>query len=128
MSVNVKKNGLVVKLSGLYAQMVARLSDLSDAQISSPSDGQGLVYDSTTAKWKNKDLEYYLDETETLSTTDPTVYTFTDAKITTSSVIDVYAEIFGIYPSSVIVTTGECVVTFPKQTSAQSMTCRIYIR
>ena len=78
--------------------------------------------------WRKVVIEYYLDQTATLSTTDPTVYTFTDAKITADSVIDVYADIFGVYPSSVVASAGTCTVTFPKQDTAQSMTCRIYIR
>lgn len=73
-------------------------------------------------------LNYHLDQTATLSTTDPTVYTFTDSAITTDSDIDVHASVFGVWPSNVVVTTGQCVVTFPKQETAQSMTCRIYIR
>ena len=164
MSVNVKKNGLVVKLGGLYAQMVARLSDLSDAQISSPSNGQVLTYDNTISKWKNQTLpevvttlsalsdtsisspvsgdglvyngtnwvneklNYYLEETATLSTSTTTTYTFTNSAITTSSVIDVYSSIFGVNPSSVTVSTGTCTVVFPQYTSATSMTCRIYIK
>lgn len=77
---------------------------------------------------KVEDLDYYLEQTATTSTTDPTVYTFTDARITADSVIDVYADIFGVYPSSVVASAGTCTVTFPKQDTAQSMTCRIYIK
>ena len=73
-------------------------------------------------------LDYHLDQTATTSTTDPTTYTFTDARITANSVIDVYADIFGVSPSSVVASAGTCTVTFPKQDSAQSMTCRIYIK
>lgn len=74
------------------------------------------------------DLETHLDQTATTSTTDPTVYTFTDARITANSAIDVYADIFGVSPSSVVASAGTCTVTFPKQDTAQSMTCRIYIK
>lgn len=70
----------------------------------------------------------YFDQTATTSTTDPTTYTFTDARITANSVIDVYTDIFGVYPSSVVASAGTCTVTFPKQDTAQSMTCRIYIK
>ena len=66
--------------------------------------------------------------TQTLSTSADTTYTFTSSLITTSSVIDVYTDIFGINPSNVVVTNGQCVVTFPKQSTAQSMTCRIYVK
>lgn len=82
----------------------------------------------TWSSWKKVAIDVYLDQTATLSTTDPTTYTFTDARITADSVIDVYADIFGVYPSSVVASAGTCTVTFPKQDTAQSMTCRIYIK
>lgn len=72
--------------------------------------------------------DIHLDQTATTSTTTDTVYTFTDARITSSSAIDVYADIFGVAPSNVVTTNGSCTVTFPKQATAQSMTCRIYIK
>lgn len=73
-------------------------------------------------------IDFFLEETETLSTSTTTSYTFVHAKITNSSVIDVYSSIFGVNPSNVVVTTGQCVVTFPIYTSAVSMTCRIYLK
>ena len=72
--------------------------------------------------------EFSLEQTATTSTSANTVYTFTDARITSSSVIDVYADIFGVNPSNIQVANGSCTVTFPKQATAQSMTCRIYIK
>ena len=72
--------------------------------------------------------EFSLEQTATTSTSANTVYTFTDARITSSSTIDVYADIFGVSPSNIQVTNGSCTVTFPKQATAQSMTCRIYIK
>lgn len=128
MSVNIKQNGALVKISGLYNSVVLALSSLTDVNISSPSNGQILKYNNTTSKWENAAQDIYLDQTATLSTTDPTTYTFTDAKITADSVIDPYADIFGVYPSSVVASAGTCTVTFPKQDTAQSMTCRIYIK
>jgi len=82
----------------------------------------------TWSSWQKIATDVYLDQTATTSTTDPTVYTFTNSRITANSVIDVYADIFGVSPSSVVASTGTCTVTFPKQDSAQSMTCRIYIK
>lgn len=73
-------------------------------------------------------LEFYLDQTATTSTTTDTVYTFTDSNIFAASVIDVYTNIFGVNPSNIQVVDGSCTVTFPKQATAQSMTCRIYIK
>lgn len=66
--------------------------------------------------------------TRTLSTSEDTVYTFRSPLITANSVVDVYTNIYGINPSNEVVTSGQCVVTFPKQSTAQTMTCRIYVK
>ena len=71
---------------------------------------------------------FYLEQTATTSTSTTTVYTFSDNRILANSVVDVYADIFGVTPSAVTVSAGSCTVTFPAQSSAQSMTCRIYIK
>ena len=73
-------------------------------------------------------LNYYLEQTTTTSTSANTVYTFTDARITANSTVDVYTNIFGVSPSNIVLTDGSCTVTFPAQSSAQSMTCKIYIK
>jgi hypothetical protein len=70
----------------------------------------------------------YMEQTQTLSTSADTVYTFTNAAITANSAVDVYTNIYGINPSNVVTTSGQCVVTFPKQSTAQTMTCRIYVK
>nr|DAH88355.1 MAG TPA: hypothetical protein [Caudoviricetes sp.] len=44
--------------------------------------------------------------------------TFKDASITTTSLIDVYATIPNIAPSSIVASAGKCVVTFDAQESA----------
>lgn len=70
----------------------------------------------------------YMEQTQTLSTSADTVYTFTNSAITANSAVDVYTNIYGINPSNEVVTSGQCVVTFPKQSTAQTMTCRIYVK
>lgn len=72
--------------------------------------------------------EFSLEQTATTSTSANTVYTFTDARITTNNVVDVYTNIFGISPSNIVLANGSCTVTFPAQASAQSMTCKIYVK
>ena len=72
--------------------------------------------------------EFSLEQTATTSTSANTVYTFTDAKITANSTVDVYTNIFGVSPSNVVLADGSCTVTFPAQSSAQSMTCKIYVK
>lgn len=160
MSVNIKQNGVLTKISGLYQAVASALSSLTDVNISSPTNGQALVYNSTSSKWENgsamvqvvdnlttqdaskalsanqgyvlnnniSSLNIYLDETETLSTTTDTTFTFTDSKIHTTSTIDVFATILGMGVKTMVVSEGECTIVFPPYSSAMSMTCRIYIR
>ena len=70
----------------------------------------------------------YMEYSQTLSTSQDTVYGFSNPNINSNSAIDVYTDIYGINPSSVSVSSGVCSVTFPKQATAQTMTCRIYIK
>lgn len=104
------------------------LNDLSDVNISSPSNGQVLGYNSTSGKWENKTQEVYFDATATLSTSTTTTVTFTESEITTSSVIDIAVSEWGLTPEDVTVTTGVCTVTMPKVSTARSITVRIYVR
>jgi hypothetical protein len=69
----------------------------------------------------------YMQQAKTVSTSADTTYTFSNAAITTASRIEVYADKFGINPSNIVVTSGQCVVTIPKQSSSYSLTLRIYI-
>ena len=55
-----------------------------------------------------------------------TSYTFTDAAITTDSVIDIYDDIFGFSPTGITVTTGSAVITFPAQSSTHKIKLFVY--
>ena len=55
-----------------------------------------------------------------------TSYTFSDASITTDSVIDIYDSIFGFSPTGMTVSTGSCVVTFPAQSSSHTIKLFVY--
>lgn len=70
----------------------------------------------------------YMEQTKTLSTSADVTYTFTNTAITTDSVIEPYASIFGIVPKSISVSSGSCSVVIPKQSTAASCKVRIYIR
>lgn len=70
----------------------------------------------------------YMEYSQTLSTSADTVYTFTNSAITADSAVDVWTDIRGIISSDQVTTNGQCVVTFPKQSTAQTMTCRIYVK
>ena len=68
-----------------------------------------------------------MEQTKTLSTSADTTYTFIDSDITSESLVKVRANKWGIVPSNVVTTTGQCVVTIPKQDTAFSLGIRIYI-
>ena len=70
----------------------------------------------------------YMEQTKTLSTSGDVTYTFTNSAITTNSVIEPYASIYGIVPTSITVTNGSCSVVIPQYTSAASCKVRIYIK
>lgn len=50
-----------------------------------------------------------------------TSLTFSDASITTSSLLDIYTDTWGISPTAVTVTTGQAVLTFEAQGSSVSV-------
>lgn len=70
----------------------------------------------------------YLEQTVTLSTSAATAVTFTDARITANSCIEVGTSEWGLVPDSVTVSAGSCVVTLPQAETAHSVVCRIYLR
>lgn len=75
------------------------------------------------------DLSFYLENNAvTLSTSAATTVTFSSAKITTSSCIDVGVSEWGLVPDDVTVTNGTCTVTMPKVDSARTVTVRVYVK
>lgn len=69
----------------------------------------------------------YMQQSKTVSTSADTTYTFSNSAITTSSSIRVMADRFGIAPSNVTVSNGQCVVTIPAQSTAFTLAIKIYI-
>ena len=50
-----------------------------------------------------------------------TSVTFSDASITTTSMLDPYTDVYGLSPTDITVTSGQAVLTFPAQSSAVSV-------
>ena len=73
------------------------------------------------------DLNKYIEQTKTTSTSADTVYTFTDSEIKSTSLVKVRANKWGIIPSNVVTTNGQTIVTIPKQDTEYSLGIRIYI-
>lgn len=70
----------------------------------------------------------YLTQSVTLSTSADTTVTFSNAAITTDSMIDVYTDTFGVNPTNVVVATGTCTLTFAKVDTAQTISARIEVK
>lgn len=73
-------------------------------------------------------LEEYMQQTITTSTSADVTATFTNQSITTDSDIEVKFDKWGIVPSNVVTTAGQCVVTIPKQDTAYSLGVKIIIK
>lgn len=73
-------------------------------------------------------LEEYMQQTITTSTSADVTATFTNQSITTDSDIEVKFDKWGMVPSNVVTTAGQCVVTIPKQDTAYSLGVKIIIK
>jgi hypothetical protein len=73
-------NTYTISVSG---ELTTNLVDLNDVNISSPVDGQFLVYDSSTSKWINSTLAFSLNGSIDLNTIDQT-YTITHSYLDNS--------------------------------------------
>ena len=100
--------------------MWRNVSDVNWQEIS--IDMNGTTVDSEVCGSK------YMEDTQTLSTTENTVYSFNSYHIQSSSAVDVFTDVWGIEPINVNISQGECTVTFAPQDSEISMLCRIYIK
>ena len=87
--------------------------------------GQFITIESTTTLIEGTG---YMKKTQTLSTSNNNVFTFTNAAITAESSIDPYTSIYSMYPIDIQTSAGQCVVIFEPYSSAVDMTCKIYIR
>ena len=77
---------------------------------------------------RNGAPEYLENDSVTLSTSGTTTVTFTNAAITTDSVIDCYCTQFGLNPDDITVSSGSCVVTMPQVDTAVTVGVRIYLK
>lgn len=127
-TITTPSDGQVLKYDGTSSKWVngaasggsSTLSDLTDTTITTPSNGQVLTYDSTSSKWINANASSgggYTAVTGTL-TAGSTSITLSDAAITTSSlIIPIVDNAWGIVPTSMTTTTGSVTLTFPVQAS-----------
>ena len=103
------------------------LDDLTDVDISSPTDGQALIYDGANSKWVNGaggGSASWTDVTGTLTAGNTSV-TLSDASITSNSTFDIYTDTFGVNPTGITVATGSITLTFKSQASDVNVKVRV---
>jgi len=100
------------------------LNDISDVNLSSPANGQSLVYNSTSGNWENRTP--WVDITGTLLATQTSI-TLSSVSITTSSTIDVYVDdsFYGVNPTAITLATGSVTLTFEAQESDMPVKVRV---
>ena len=117
---NTAINGISTEYSGTATSTTTRVQKIAVS---------GIYHDIDGTK--------YMETTGTLSTTQETTFSFTNADILSTSFIsvaagrstgDVSGEQNHFNYSSIYTTAGSCDVTYPPFTSAVSLTVRIYIR
>ena len=122
-------NGFACTFSSIeVVEYESCLNDLDDVEITNPSNGQTLVYNSTSGKFVNDTSgggSTYTDVTGTL-TAGNTSITLSDASITTSSTLDFYTDTFGVNPTNAVVSTGSVVLTFETQQSNLGVKVRVW--
>lgn len=72
--------------------------------------------------------EMYFEQSVTLSTSQTTTVTFSNAAFTANSVVDPAISVWGIFPEDVTVASGSCTVVMPKVSTAQTVTVGIFIK
>lgn len=71
----------------------------------------------------------YMEQEVILSTSSDTVVTFTNNElIVDGKMFTVATSIWDLVPTSIVTSTGSCVITFPKQTNAATIGVRLYVR
>lgn len=141
---------ITVDVNGLIAANVG-IDDITDVDIATLANGQVLRYNSTSQKWENVDLsadnvsydntnsglaatdsQAAIDELASSKEAAPTILTatlaigsttitFNNAAIKTTSLLDVYADVYGIVPTDIQAINGQAVLTFDAQTVAVSV-------
>lgn len=92
------------------------INDLNNITITSPANGQLLMYDSTTQKWKNANIDLGTVLSGTLQI-GATSLSFTNSAIGTNSLIDIYTNPYGIVPLSATQSGTTVTLTFDAQTA-----------
>lgn len=121
---------ITYKASSLDAlkDRVYELEDRVDELEDAVEDIEDRVDDVETALAGKANVEPYFEQSVTLSTSQTTTVTFTDARILATSFIEPAISVWGIFPEDVTVANGSCTVVMPQVSSAQTVTVGIFIK
>ena len=100
----------------------------NDAYPTFVSTHDGVSDETESSDVSDDDYFTYLEQTKYLNTSNTTKFTFTSSNIHQNSQIDIYDSIYGFNPTSVTTTEGQIEIIFPKYSSAQALTVRVYIK
>lgn len=102
----------------------------TSASVTAITDGQFIdsFSDVETALAGKANTEPYFEQSVTLSTSQTTTVTFSNAAFTANSVVDPAISVWGIFPEDVTVASGSCTVVMPKVSTAQTVTVGIFIK
>ena len=122
MSVNINNNGTLIPVAG--NSTTVSLSHTGTAS------STGVRKQVTTVNSVDYAIDgsAYMEQSVTLSTSDVTTVTFTNAIIQTTSLIEYACSKWGIVPDDITASNGSCVITIPKQSNAETVSIRIYVR
>lgn len=114
--------------TGLTVTSDALTADIQDFGTTGTASASAVSYQriKKSGSWYEiKGTKYMETSTKTTANSVDT-FTFTNAAILTTSAIDVYADVYGVAPTTVTVSSGSCAVSF--SSSDNVTTCRIYIK
>ena len=126
------------RLSEFYASILPYLggmpNDASDVDYSNTDSGltadnvQDAIDEVVDDLAGKANTEPYFEQSVTLSTSQTTTVTFSNAAFTANSIVEPAISVWGIFPDDVTVASGSCTVVMPKVSTAQTVTVGIFIK
>ena len=114
--------------TGLTVTSDALTADIQDFDTYGTASDSAVSYQriKKSGTWYEISGTKYMESSSKTTASSIDTFTFTNAAITSSSAIDVYANVYGVAPTTVTVSSGSCAVSF---SSSDNVTiCRIYIK
>lgn len=114
----------LTQIAGNSNPIAFSIDELKDINISSPTDGQVLMYDSTSGAWVNANGETPIIQSATLSSGSTSV-TFNGLPTSGDYLINFYTSTGINYKAIDTATAGQVTLTFDAQSSAVTVYCEI---